>query len=122
VGTQNRKRNGMETIRKPDWEITRSNPELSKQLEDALRHVMDPELGLNLMELGLIREITQEGDSLLAVMILTTPFCPYGPMLVDETQSSLEEASSMRVYLEMGTEVWTPEMMEEGLAAEWGLL
>ena len=74
------------------------------------------------MELGLIREITQEGDSLLATMILTTPFCPYGPMLLDETQSALEEASSMRVYLEMGTEVWTPEMMEEGLAAEWGLL
>ncbi|MBN1266922.1 MAG: DUF59 domain-containing protein [Anaerolineales bacterium] len=112
----------MASLSKPDWQITTSDPELSKHLEEALRKVEDPELGLNLVELGLIRKLQSEQDTLHATMILTTPFCPYGPMLMDETRQALETASSLKVVLEMGTEVWTPEFMEDSLAAEWGLL
>jgi len=104
------------------WELTKTDPELSRKVDDALRTVVDPELGLNLMELGLVRSLHKDGETLHMNMILTTPFCPYGPMLVDEVRHAVEDAVEMVVELEIGTEVWDAHMMEDELAAEWGLL
>ncbi len=104
------------------WELTGTDPGLSREIEEALRQIVDPELGLNLIELGLIREVKKEENALLLTMILTTPFCPYGPMLIDETRLAAENAVSLDVTVEMGTEMWDARMMEDGLAAEWGLL
>ncbi len=104
------------------WELTGTDPELCQDIEKALRQVVDPELGLNLIELGLIRNVTKTENALHLTMILTTPFCPYGPMLLDETRLAAEKAVSMDVTVEMGPEMWDQHMMEDGLAAEWGLL
>lgn len=52
-----------------------------EQLMESLRSVIDPEIGLNIVELGLVRnlEVDTETEGATITMILTTPFCPYGP-------------------------------------------
>ena len=89
---------------------------------EALRGVYDPELGLNVIELGLVREITVQADRAHIVMILTTPFCPYGPHLMEEARRTVQAALVRPTTIEMGTAVWEPSMMEEGARDDWGLL
>ena len=54
-------------------------------------------------------------------MIMTTPFCPYGPALLEMTRRKTEELSGKPTTIEMGMDMWDPSMMEEGAGAEWGL-
>ena len=90
-------------------------------VRDALREVMDPELGMNVVELGLIRDIQIEDDSATISMILTTPFCPYGPALLESVRTTAEKTASVPTTVEMGSEMWAPEMMEDGADGDWGL-
>jgi len=60
------------------------------QIRTALADVKDPEIGLGILELGLVYDITVEGDSgehVTVVMTLTSPMCPVGPMF----RQSVEE-------------------------------
>jgi len=86
-----------------------------------LNEVLDPEIGLSVIQLGLIRNFRYQDDEALVKMILTTPFCPYGPALIDMTRVKAEEALGMPVSIELGMDVWDFAMMEEGLDMEWGL-
>ncbi len=99
---------------------TAESPEASA-IRDALREVMDPELGMSVVELGLIRDIQIDAESATIVMILTTPFCPYGPALLDSVRTTAEKTASVPTTVEIGTEMWTPEMMEDGAGGDWGL-
>ncbi len=87
----------------------------------ALRAVVDPELGLNIVELGLIRDVQIREESGHIVMILTTPFCPYAPMMLEEARETAERALGMPVTIEVGMEMWDPSMAEEGIGTDWGL-
>ena len=86
-----------------------------------LRVVVDPELGLNVVELGLIRDVKLEDASADITMILTTPFCPYAPAIIDQVKRKAEESLGLPATVEMGMEMWDPSMMEEGAGADWGL-
>lgn len=92
-----------------------------EEIREALRRVVDPELGLNVVELGLIRRIDLEEDSAHLVMILTTPFCPYGPQIMEQTRRVAQLSAGVPATIEMGTEMWDPSMMEEGAGGDWGL-
>jgi metal-sulfur cluster biosynthetic enzyme len=92
----------------------------SKVME-ALRGVNDPELGMNVVELGLIRGIEITDNSCRIEMILTTPFCPYGPELLREARQTAEIAANLPTKVEMGAEMWDPSMMEEDARNDWGL-
>jgi metal-sulfur cluster biosynthetic enzyme len=87
----------------------------------ALRQVVDPEIGMNIIELGLIRKTEIFDDRAHLTMIMTTPFCPYAPMLLEQTRRTAQEFLSIPVTIEMGMEMWDPSMMEEGAADDWGL-
>jgi metal-sulfur cluster biosynthetic enzyme len=93
----------------------------SNEIMEALREVYDPELGMNVVELGLIRKIQLDEDVCNVEMILTTPFCPYAPALMREVENVAQIAAGVPTEVEMGVEMWDPSMMEEGLAEEWGL-
>jgi metal-sulfur cluster biosynthetic enzyme len=108
-------------IPKRIWEMDSTHPDRANQLRQALREVLDPELGLNIIELGLVREVSLRDEELHLQMILTTPFCPYGPVLIEMTRSRAEEVSALPVKIEMGMEMWEPSMMEDGTGADWGL-
>jgi metal-sulfur cluster biosynthetic enzyme len=94
-----------------------------EELIEAMRSVIDPEIGLNIVELGLLRniEIADEADSANITMILTTPFCPYGPQIIEQVRLVGNQVMSDGVTVEIGTELWDPSMMEEGAGGDWGL-
>lgn len=98
---------------------------LSKEEEliETLRTVIDPEIGMNVVELGLIRnlDIDEASDNAKITMILTTPFCPYGPQLIEQVRLVGTKVMKGGVSVELGTELWDPSMMEEGAGGDWGL-
>lgn len=90
-------------------------------LREALRVVVDPEIGMNVVELGLIRNIEIYDDRAHVMMIMTTPFCPYAPQLLEQTRRTAQEYVGVPTTIEMGMQMWDPTMMEEGAADDWGL-
>lgn len=82
-------------------------------VREALRGVLDPELHLDVVTLGLIREIDLETSPSKVKMLLTTPFCPYGPWMVQQVKETAEGAVGDEVKVEVLAEQWHPEMMED---------
>ena len=82
-------------------------------VREALRGVLDPELHLDVVTLGLIREIDLEPSPSEVKMLLTTPFCPYGPWMVQQVKETAEGAVGGEVKVEVLAEQWDPEMMED---------
>jgi len=85
----------------PIWGVENTHPDLVAALEEGLSEIVDPELGLT--------------------MILTTPYCPYGPSIMESTRKKAESILNMPTKINYGRETWDPTMMEEGLADDWGL-
>jgi len=109
-----------ETIPKMIWQADSTHPELTDALREAMKEVVDPEIGLNIIELGLVRDVVIADDKATVTMILTTPFCPYGPALLDISRQKAEKALKRPTTIEMGMEMWDFSMMEEGAGAAWG--
>ena len=95
--------------------------DLESRAKEALRKVYDPELGMSVIELGLIRKFEWPPDNVDVTMILTTPFCPYGPAMIEQVRAATQEATMRVTKVQMGLEVWEPAMMEDQAAANWGL-
>lgn len=92
-----------------------------EEILEALRTVIDPEIGLNVVELGLIRGMEFEDGHTKVTMILTTPFCPYGPAMIEQVRQVASGVAGDETEVEIGTELWDPSMMEEGAGGDWGL-
>jgi metal-sulfur cluster biosynthetic enzyme len=60
---------------KINWIAETTHPALMDPLRENLRQVMDPEIGLNVIELGLVRDVIVADESAHIVMVMTTPFC-----------------------------------------------
>jgi metal-sulfur cluster biosynthetic enzyme len=103
------------------WQAETSHPQLIEPLKEAFREVVDPEIGLNIIELGLIRDVNVDADFALITMILTTPFCPYGPSMLEMTRQKAETVLKRSTRIEMGIEMWDFSMMEEGVGGDWGI-
>ena len=106
---------------RPTWDAEATHPDLCENVKTALNEVNDPEIGLSVIQLGLVRNFIIENDHALLRMILTTPFCPYGPALIDMIRVKAEEALNMPVSIELGMEVWDFSMMEESVDMDWGI-
>ena len=85
------------------------------EVRDALTNVIDPELGLDFVELGLVYEIEVEGDEVFVTFTLTSPGCPIGPQVTEQMEEFVGELDGVsRVYPKMVfTPPWTPDMMSE---------
>jgi metal-sulfur cluster biosynthetic enzyme len=84
-------------------------------VEEALTNVIDPELGLDFVELGLIYEINVDGPAVHVTFTLTSPGCPIGPQVseqIEEFVSELEGVESVDSTM-VFTPPWTPELMSE---------
>jgi metal-sulfur cluster biosynthetic enzyme len=103
------------------WQIASTDPKLAEPLKDHLRQIVDPEIGLNIIELGLVRDVSVDEENAEVTMILTTPFCPYGPAILETTRVKTEEFLGKPTSIGMGTEMWDLSYMEEGAGADWGL-
>jgi metal-sulfur cluster biosynthetic enzyme len=103
------------------WSIHDTHPEIVEAVRARLCEVVDPEIGMNIIQLGLVRDVEIDGQIARLKMILTTPFCPYGPAMVDMTRQKAQEGLKMPVTVEMGMDVWDFSMMEDPSALDWGL-
>ena len=91
--------------------VDRVKEEANKQekILNALQAVLDPDIGLSVIDLDLIREIKFDDPEEAEVkMVLTTPFCPYGPMLINQIQSVAEQAAETPVKVTVLPDKWEP--------------
>jgi metal-sulfur cluster biosynthetic enzyme len=102
------------------WELGKTDRGLAEELHIALQSVVDPELGMNVVQLGLIRNAAIEDGQGNITMILTTPFCPYAPQLMEAVREKAQETLGIPTTIDMGREFWNESMMEDG-AIDWGL-
>ena len=75
---------------------------------DALRAVVDPEIGMNVVELALIKQILLGPDSTEIKMILTTPFCPYAGSMIAQVKEQTETVVDHDVKVTLLAERWDP--------------
>lgn len=92
------------------------------EVKKALEQVVDPEIGLNMIELGLIYEVKIEGDAVKVKMSLTSPACPFGPMIIGQSQNVVSKIPGVK---KADVEVtfsppWHPKMMSEEAKAKVG--
>lgn len=96
---------------------------MDPELLRALRAVIDPELGLDIVSLGLIYAATREGETAKVTMTMTSPACPMGSMLVSDAQRAVEalvpgvQKVDVRLVFEPR---WTPELMSAEARAQLG--
>jgi metal-sulfur cluster biosynthetic enzyme len=94
-------------------EKTKNSQVTEESVREALRDVMDPELHLDIVTLGLLRSVELGAEPIEVKMLLTTPFCPYGPWLVQQVKETTEKAAGRPAKVQVLPEQWTPEMMED---------
>jgi metal-sulfur cluster biosynthetic enzyme len=75
---------------------------------DALRSVVDPEIGMNVVELALIKQILLGPDTTEIKMILTTPFCPYAGSMIAQVKEQTESVVDHEVKVTLLAERWDP--------------
>lgn len=88
----------------------------------ALRRVKDPEINLNIVDLGLVYDIVVEGSDVRVDMSLTSPGCPSGPEIMGEAErelKSVEGIGSATINL-VWSPPWTPERIEPRVRAYLG--
>jgi metal-sulfur cluster biosynthetic enzyme len=84
------------------------------EVEDALRRVVDPELGINIVDLGLVYAVVVGGGAIDVTITATSPACPLGEELRREAEAAIRRAvpgvESVRVAL-VWEPPWTPDRM-----------
>jgi metal-sulfur cluster biosynthetic enzyme len=86
-----------------------------EQVVDALRAVEDPELGMDIVELGLLYDVEVEGPKVKVIHTLTSMGCPVGPMIqenIDQIARSMPEVEDVEVELTWDPP-WSPEKMSD---------
>jgi len=93
-----------------------------EQVLEALKAVIDPELGINIVDLGLVYDVDISPDGLVHIeYTLTTMGCPIGPLIEQQMQSALGNLGVTEVESELVLRPpWTPEMMSEEAKAALG--
>jgi metal-sulfur cluster biosynthetic enzyme len=105
----------------PHWNIEETHAEKVEEVRKALRQVRDPEIGMDLIQLGLIRNVSITNQKAGIEMILTTPYCPYAPMLMESARKKVEAVIGLSTEIKYGKEVWNQTMMEDETSLNWGL-
>ena len=93
-----------------------------EQLRAALRDVKDPELDLNIVDLGLVYDVEVADGQVAVKMTLTSPGCPAGPMITNDVYRQVRDLDGVSdVDVEIVWEpYWTPERIEPKIRAMMG--
>jgi len=94
-----------------------------KQVRDALKGVKDPELGLDLVVLGLVYDIDVDEDVVKAQISLTSPMCPVAGQIVEDAKQAIEGVEGVKsAEVELTFDPpWTPERMNPLIRSSLGL-
>ncbi len=91
----------------PAFDAERRATELA--ILDALRAVVDPEIGMNVVELALIKQVILGTEETEIKMILTTPFCPYAGSMIAQVKEQAESVVDHPVKVTLLAERWDPK-------------
>jgi metal-sulfur cluster biosynthetic enzyme len=101
-------------------DMNNQNPGLSVDLRDAvyeaLHGVIDPEVGINIVDLGLVYAVNCSTDGVEVTMTLTSPACPMGSHLADESREVIRSVVPAGVVVDVRLAwepAWTPDMMSD---------
>jgi len=76
---------------------------------EALKEVIDPEIGINLVDLGMIKDVEIKDEEITVKMVLTSPFCPMLDYLAEKVKNKVESiAPGAKVIVSMLDEPWIP--------------
>ena len=86
-----------------------------EDITEALSNVIDPELGLDFIELGLVYDVAIDGSKVDITFTLTTPACPIGPQVSEQMKEFVGEIDGVEevVPTMIFTPPWTPDKMSE---------
>lgn len=99
----------------PDAAAPAAIPDI-EAIRQLLRQVIDPELAINIIDLGLVYRIDPSPERLLIEMTMTSPACPMGQMIIDDATTVLEAALPKDCRVEIvlvWNPPWGPELMSE---------
>jgi metal-sulfur cluster biosynthetic enzyme len=103
--------------------LSYADPLTEDQVRLALRKVKDPELNLNIIDLGLVYGIRVDGAKVSIDMTLTSPACPAGPQIMNDAERAVKAMGGVQevaVNL-VWTPFWSPELIEPKVRAYMGL-
>jgi len=85
------------------------------EVTDALTNVIDPELGLDFVELGLVYDVAIDGGEVTVTFTLTTPGCPIGPQVSEQMEEFVGELEGVERVIPklVFAPPWTPDRMSE---------
>jgi metal-sulfur cluster biosynthetic enzyme len=92
-------------------------------IRDALRYVVDPEVGLNVVDLGLVYGIDVSAERIGVRMTMTTPACPLGDTIMESARAAVRAAAPKVPDIEIELvwdPPWTPDMMSEFARGHFG--
>jgi metal-sulfur cluster biosynthetic enzyme len=114
---------------KPDQDTTSIAPSeatapawTADQVREVLRGIFDPELHMNIVDLGLVYDIRVVSDVVEIDMTLTSPGCPYGPYLIHQVKDTLRSLKGIRdaKVTVVWDPPWGPDKMSEEVRLELG--
>lgn len=101
-----------------------SAPDLTAaNLRAALRQVIDPEVGLNIVDLGLVYRVELDAQGALVEMTMTSPACPMGDMILEQVRDVLSQRLPPTIPLDLRlvwTPAWDPGMMSHAAKLQLG--
>lgn len=112
--------NKQNSSNRPIWQAEKDYPELCEALRNGLQEVLDPEIGLNVIQLGMIRDVTINNDNAMVQMILTTPYCPFASIMLENTRQKAETILKRPTSMELIKEVRDFSMLADENATGQG--
>jgi metal-sulfur cluster biosynthetic enzyme len=88
----------------------------TETVRDALRHVIDPEVGMNIVDLGLVYRIETADQEVVVEMTMTSPACPMGDIIMEDAAAALAQVVPPTVRLDLRlvwSPPWDPSLMSE---------
>ena len=96
--------------------IPTSAPSAREQIREALQHVIDPEIGVNIVDLGLVYDIEQRTEGWRIAITMTSPACPMGQSILDDVHAVIDAAVQVGTIVDIDLlwePPWQPEMMSD---------
>lgn len=100
-----------------------TKPLTEEQVRDALRQVIDPEVGLNVVDLGLVYGISIDGPAVRVQLTMTSPACPLGRQICESARDAIANAGADPDRIEVDLvwdPPWRPEMMSDDVKRRFG--
>lgn len=95
----------------------------AETIRDALRQVIDPEVGSNIVDMGLVYRVEVGAEVVEIDMTMTSPACPMGDMIMEDVQAVLQKELPAELRLELNlvwSPPWDPEMMSHDAKQQFG--